>query len=160
MRRGRSVDDFELEGARLMQIVELLQRGESFGAGELGGQAFVERIVENSAAQCRIGNEALDDRVPRARNVEHHRGQLKLAVESGRRKLSRTDSRRLAAEAREPERVAQPLRRIDGNHCSVEAGGGARERECGGNSRLTDAAGAEQNRNRAFAEEIFQAGSR
>src|SRR5271155_2517066 len=144
MRRGRSVDDFELEGGRLMQIVELLQRGESFGASELGGQAFVEWIVENSAAQCRIGNEALNDRVPRARNVEHHRGQLKLAVESGSCKLSCTDSRRLAAEARESERVAQPLRRIDGNHGGVEAGGCARECECGGDSRLTDAAGAEQ----------------
>src|SRR5271154_4337952 len=98
MRRGRSVDDLKLECPCLMQVVKLLQRGESFGAGELGGQALVEGIVENSAAQCRIGNEALDDRVPRARNVEHHRGQLKLAVESGSCKLSCTDSRRLAAE--------------------------------------------------------------
>src|SRR5271154_2467512 len=98
MRRRGSVDDFELECPRLMQIVELLQRGESFGAGELGSQAFVERIFENSTAQRRIGNEALDDGVPRARNAEYHRGQRKLAIGSRRGQLSRTDTSRLAAE--------------------------------------------------------------
>ena len=64
MRRGRSVDDFELEGSRLMKIVKALERGESFGASELGGQAFVEGIVEDFPAGSGVGDEALDDRVP------------------------------------------------------------------------------------------------
>ncbi len=109
MRRGRSVDNLELEGLRLMQIVEPLQRGESLGAGELCRQAFIEWIVENLAARRRIGDKALDERVPRAAHVEHHGGQLKMRVESSSRELPRADARRLATELRQAERVAQPL---------------------------------------------------
>ena len=157
MRRGRSVHDFELEGAGLMKIVKLLQRGEGFGAGELGGQAFVEWIVENSAAGRRVGDKALDDGVPGAGHVEHHRGEPKLAVKSGRGKLPAADSGRLAAQARQAERVTQALGRIDGYHRGIEIGGCARQSERGCDSRLTDSAGAEQNRNRAFGEQVFQA---
>src|SRR5258707_987491 len=109
MRRGRSVDDFELECAGLMKIVKALERGESFGAGELGGQAFVKGVVENLATRRWVGDEALDDRVPCARYVEHHRGELEVRVESGGRELARADSRRLSTQAREAERVAQAL---------------------------------------------------
>ena len=82
MRRGRRVDDFKLEGSRLMKVIEALECGESFGAGELGSQAFVEGIVENLATSRRVGDEALDDRVPCARYVEHHRGEFQMRVES------------------------------------------------------------------------------
>ncbi len=78
-----------------------------------------------------------------------------MAVESGRGELSRADSRRLSAETREAERVAQPLGGIDGNHRGIEIGGCARERERGGNRGLTDAASAEQNRNRALGEQAL-----
>ena len=101
VRRGGSVHDFEFEGAGLMKIVKLLEGGEGFGAGELGGQAFVEWIVENSAARRGVGNQALDDGVPGARHVEHHRGEPKLAVESGRGELAAADSCRLAAQVRQ-----------------------------------------------------------
>src|SRR5271167_2240706 len=109
MRRGRGVHDFELEGAGLMKVVELLQRGKGFGAGELGGQTLVERIVENSVTHRGIGDEAFDDSVPGAGDVEHHRRELQMAVESGGGELSRADSRRLPAQVREAERVAQAL---------------------------------------------------
>src|SRR5208282_568841 len=159
VRRGGSVHDFELEGAGLMKIVKPLERGEGFGAGELGGQAFVEWIVENPAARSRVGNKALDDGVPGARYVEHHRGEPKLPVKSGRGKLPAADSGWLPAQARQAECVTQALGRIDGYHRGVEVGRCAGEAERRGDSRLTDAAGAEQNRNRAFGKQVFQAAS-
>ncbi len=157
VRCGGSVHDLELEGAGLMKIVKLLERGESFGAGELGGQAFVEWIVENPAALRRVGNKALDDGVPGAGHVEYHRGEPKPLVKSGRGKLAAADSGWLAAQAGQAERVTQALGRIDGYQRGVEIGRCAREAERRGDSRLTDAAGAEQNRNRALCEQVFQA---
>ena len=77
-------------------------------------------------------------------------------VESGRGELPAADSGWLAAEARQAERVTQALGRIDGYHRGVEIGRCAREAERGGDSGLTDAAGAEQNRNRALGEQVFQ----
>ena len=90
-------------------------------------------------------------------HVEHHRGEPKLPVKSGRGKLPGADSGWLAAQARQAERVTQALGRIDGYDRGVEIGRCAGEAERGGDSGLTDAAGAEQNRNRAFGEQVFQA---
>src|SRR5271156_1422805 len=133
MRRGRSINNFKLKGRGLMKIVKALQRGEGIGAGELGRETFVERIVKDCAASGGVGDKALDDRVPRAADVEHHRRQLKVRVESGRREPARADTSRLAAQPREAERVAQPLRRVDGDNRGVEAAGCARKRERSGN---------------------------
>src|ERR1700722_2915441 len=117
MRRGRSVDDFELECAALMEIGKAWE--ESFGALELGGQAFVEGVVKNFLTRRRVGYETLDDRVPFARDVEHHRGEFQMRIESGGRKLACADSGRLTTQARQAKGVAQALWRIDCDHRGV-----------------------------------------
>jgi len=51
MRRRWSIDDFDFELRRLMEVVELLQRSVSLGARVFLGEIFVERIVEDFLAR-------------------------------------------------------------------------------------------------------------
>ena len=147
MRRGRSIDNLELERARLMEIVKLLEGGERLRARELHGETLVEGVGENSATGCLVGNEALDDGVPGAFYIEHHRGQLEGRREPGVAELLLADARRMAAEAGQSERVAQALRGIDCDNRGLEAGGRTGEAERRRDGGFTDAAGAEQNGN-------------
>ena len=140
-----------------MKIVEALERGESFGAGELGGQAFVEGIVENLRDESR----------GRRRSARRSRPRRPI-TSSIIAESFRCGSSPAAASCRAPIRVGCPpsrarpsasRRRFDGSTvitAVLRSCGCASERESGGNRGFTDAAGTEQNRNRALGEKFLQ----
>ncbi len=101
MRGGRSIDDLEVEVARLVKIVERLQRGVSVGTGEPGAEALIKSVVEDAPADRRVGHMLGHHRVPFAFDVEHHRAELERGVETGGAQAARVDPRRLAAQARQ-----------------------------------------------------------
>jgi len=79
-----------------------------------------------------------------------------MRIESRRRQLPRPNPRRLPAQAREPEGIAQPLGRIDGDHRRIEIRRRPRQRQRRRDRRLADSAGPQQYRNRSFGEQVFQ----
>ncbi|HKD68557.1 MAG TPA: hypothetical protein VKB84_17065 [Candidatus Binataceae bacterium] len=60
-----------------MQIVKLLERGVGLGARKLAGKLAIEGIVEDTLLRGSVGREALNQSVPRALGVQHHRKKFK-----------------------------------------------------------------------------------
>ena len=74
-------------------------------------------------------------------------------------KRSRVDQPRLVAELLQPERVREPLRRVDRDDRDLGALGGGAHRERGGGRRLPDAARAGADDDPAAADEVGDRGA-
>src|ERR1700722_13002377 len=107
MRGRRRIDDLYIEARGAVEVIELFEGGISLSAGELLRQASVERIFQDAFARRRSLDEALDQPVPCALDVEHHRGELELRVETRAGQAARIDSGGLGGKPFESERVTQ-----------------------------------------------------
>ena len=71
------------------------------------------RFESTSCGGRRVGREPLDQLVERALGVEHQRPQLALDLHAVLAEALGVDEPRLVAQLLEPERVGEPLRRVD-----------------------------------------------
>src|SRR5216684_5254644 len=106
MGSGRRIDDLKLKFTGGMEVVQLLQCGISVGTRELLSQIAVEGVIEDALP---VGgfDKTLDQSVPCTFNIQHHRGQLQLRIQSGAREPSTVDPCGLAAQLRESKRIAE-----------------------------------------------------
>src|SRR5438128_1917124 len=139
--RRRGVDHDQVVAAALGQPAELLDRHVLVRAGEALREVLVEVVGEDAVAG--LGRRvALDERVPGALLVEHHRGERALRGEALRAEVLGGDVPLLAAERFEAEGAGEPAGRVDGEHHGAPPLERAPERERRGHRRLADAAAA------------------
>ena len=103
--RRRRVDHDEVEVVRDVQLVELLHRHVLLRARQRAGDVPVEAVAEDALGLLRVGRVRRHEIVERRLRVEHQRPQLARPVA--------VDLRRRVREALEPERVGEPLGRVD-----------------------------------------------
>ena len=118
----RSVDDDDLVAAVLVQLVELLHRHVFLRARERARHVAVEAVVEDAFGLFLADRVARDESVERRLRVEHQRrepaarGRGAVGIPQLARHLARRVGERV-----EPERVGEPLRRVDRHDDRVAA---------------------------------------
>ena len=88
------------------------------------------RLSSTSSRAFSSGARRLDELVEGALGVEHHRPQLALHLDPRGREQVGVDERGLVAELLQPERVGQPLGRVDRHHRDLAPGRGERPWRC------------------------------
>src|SRR5260370_1395950 len=106
-----------------------------------------------------LARELHRDSSRRPLRVGHEGGEFKIWREPGLGGLSPTAWSWLPAKPLQPERIAKPPRRIDGNNGGIEIRRRTRKSERSRDGSLTNSAGAKQNRNRAFGKQSLQSKS-
>jgi hypothetical protein len=115
-----------------MELVELLHRHVLLRSGHRVRELLVDPVGEHRVARALVRRVPLDDLVEGPLRVERHRPQLALDV--------RLHEPLLVAQLGQPERVGEPLRRVDRQHGDLLSARGHAEGDRGGRGRLPDPA--------------------
>jgi hypothetical protein len=107
------------------------------GAREL----LVDAVAQDLVARALVGRQALDELVERALGVEHHRPQLAAHLQAVAGQALGRHEGGLVAQLRQPQRVGQALRRVDGHDGHAPALGRQADGQRSGRRRLAHAAG-------------------
>ena len=140
---GGRVHHDQVVAARGVDLVEALHGHVVVALDELAGDVLVQRVDQDRVAGGGVGGVQADQVVPGLLGVQHGGPQLALGLDTGRGERLGRHLRLDVAEALEPQRVGQPLGRVDGQHQHLAAQvGGRRGTDRRGGGRLADAAGA------------------
>ena len=116
------------------------------------------RLFEDPVAGLLVGRLACDQLVEGRLRVEHHRPQLALHLDPLLLEQGRLDPARLVAELLQPERVRQPLRRVDRQHADLQPLRRHPGRDRRRGRRLADPAGAGADADRFALEDFAERG--
>ena len=138
--RRRRVEHQQVVVALLVELVQLRDRSELLRPGDRAGELLVDPVREHVVDRRPVGREPLDQLVERALGVEHQRPQLAADLDAVVAEARGIDEPRLVAELLEPERVREPLGRVDRDHHHLQPALGHAHRQRGGRGGLPDPA--------------------